>query len=609
MNERSPWQRTHTCGELTSEHCDAEVVLNGWIENHRDHGQLVFVDLRDRYGVTQVVAHAETDGIEAGTVDLLRRLGAEDVVSIRGKVRRREADKVNKARSTGEIELLVLQVTVLAEAETPPFEVLDDVEANEELRMRYRYLDLRRRPLQEALIKRSRFTTAVRTFLQENGFIDIETPILTNSTPEGARDYLVPSRVHPGKFYALPQSPQVLKQICMIAGVDRYYQIARCFRDEDLRADRQPEFTQVDLEMSFVEENDVLDLVERTVVYAFKQGFDIDLPQPFPRMSFEEAIARFGSDKPDLRFGMELVDLTEDARTSAFKVFAGAVETGGVVKGICAKGAAEGYSRKKIDALTKHAQDYGAKGLAWAKITPGSDGSGSVEGSIGKFYEGDAGKQLIERMGAEPGDLLLFGADQAKVVHRALGEVRLKLGTDLGLRDAKTFRCCWVLNFPMFEFNEDKQRWQYAHNPFSAPVNWDDTDFESDPEKHRSRAYDFVMNGWELGSGSVRIHRPEIQKKVFDFLGISEEEQQRNFGYMLEAYKYGGPPHGGIALGLDRMVALALGRDGIRDVIAFPKTAMAVDLMSQAPSAVTPEQMAELQILSTAKKQDDGGAR
>jgi aspartyl-tRNA synthetase len=596
-HERAPWQRTHTCGDLNLSNEGEIVVLNGWIENHRDHGQLVFVDLRDRYGVTQVTAHGENEGIVDGALERLQRLGAEDVVSIRGKVRRREGDKVNKARSTGEIEVLVQEVTILNESQTPPFEVLDDVEANEELRMRYRYLDLRRRPLQEALIKRSRFTTAVRTYLQENGFVDIETPILTNSTPEGARDYLVPSRVHPGKFYALPQSPQVLKQICMISGVDRYYQIARCFRDEDLRADRQPEFTQVDLEMSFVEEDDVLDLVERTVVHAFKEGFDIDLPTPFPRMSFEEAIERYGSDKPDLRFGMELVDLTEHAGNSAFKVFAGAVETGGIVKGICAKGAAEGYSRKKIDALTKHAQEYGAKGLAWAKIS-----DKGVEGSIAKFYEGEAGQELIRLMGAEPGDLLLFGADQGKVVHRALGEVRLKVGTDLGLRDPKTFRCAWVLNFPMFEWNEDHQRWQYAHNPFSAPVDWDNTDFETDSESHRSRAYDFVMNGWELGSGSIRIHRPEIQKKVFDFLGISEAEQQRNFGYMLEAYNYGGPPHGGIALGLDRMVALALGRDGIRDVIAFPKTSMAVDLMSQAPSRVSPEQMAELQILSTAKK-------
>ena len=331
MTERASWQRTHTCGDLRLSHEGEIVVLNGWIENHRDHGQVVFVDLRDRYGVTQVTAHGENEGIVDGALALLQRLGAEDVVSIRGKVRRREGELANKDRATGDVELLVQEVVVLNESEPPPFEVLDEVEANEELRMRYRYLDLRRRPLQEAMIKRSRFTTAVRTFLQDNGFVDIETPILTNSTPEGARDYLVPSRVHPGKFYALPQSPQVLKQICMIAGVDRYYQIARCFRDEDLRADRQPEFTQVDLEMSFVEEDDVLDLVERTVVHAFKEGFDIELPTPFPRMSFEEAIARFGSDKPDLRFGMELVDLTEHAAGSAFQVFSGAVGAGGIV--------------------------------------------------------------------------------------------------------------------------------------------------------------------------------------------------------------------------------------------------------------------------------------
>ena len=600
MTQRSPWQRTQTCGDLTIQDVGTEAVLNGWIENHRDHGQLVFVDLRDRYGVTQIVAHIETDGMAEGTVELLRRLGAEDVVSVRGKIRARDADKINKARSTGEIELLVTEVTVLSESDTPPFEVLDDVEANEELRMKYRYLDLRRRPLQEGLIKRSKFVTAMRTYLAERDFVDVETPILTGSTPEGARDYLVPSRVHPGKFFALPQSPQIFKQLCMVAGLDRYYQIARCFRDEDLRADRQPEFTQVDLEMSFVEENDVLELVEGAVVHAFKQGFDIDLPTPFPRLGFEEAINRFGSDKPDTRFEMELIDCTGHAKTSAFKVFQGAVETGGMVKGITAVGGADKYSRKGLDALTRHVQDYGAKGLAWAKIT-----DKGVEGSIAKFYADEAGQQLIELMGAKPGDLLLFVADQAKVVHRALGEVRLKVGSDLGLRDPKKFRCCWVLNFPMFDWNEDKQRWQYAHNPFSAPVDWDNSDYATDTESHRSRAYDFVMNGWELGSGSIRIHRHELQKKVFDFLGISEAEQRRNFGYLLDAYKFGGPPHGGIALGVDRMVALALGREGIRDVIAFPKTAMAFDPMAQAPSVVTPEQMAELQILSTAKQREE----
>jgi len=599
MTQRSPWQRSHTCGDLTIQDVGTEVVLNGWIENHRDHGQLVFVDLRDRYGVTQIVAHVETNDMAEGTVDLLRRLGAEDVVSVRGKVRARDNDKINKARSTGEIEVLVVEVTVLSEAETPPFEVLDEAEANEELRMKYRYLDLRRRPLQEGLVKRSKFVTAMRTFLADRDFIDVETPILTGSTPEGARDYLVPSRVHPGKFFALPQSPQIFKQLCMVAGLDRYYQIARCFRDEDLRADRQPEFTQVDLEMSFVEEDDVLELVEGAVVHAFKQGFDIDLPTPFARLGFEEAMNRFGSDKPDMRFDMELIDCTEHAKTSAFKVFQGAVETGGMVKGITAVGGAEKYSRKGIDALTKYVQEYGAKGLAWAKIS-----EKGVEGSISKFYADEAGQELIKLMGAKPGDLLLFVADQERVVHRALGEVRLKVATDLGLRDPKKFRCCWVLNFPMFDWNEDKQRWQYAHNPFSAPIDWDNTDFATDTANHRSRAYDFVMNGWELGSGSIRIHRPDLQKKVFDFLGISEEEQQRNFGYMMDAYKYGGPPHGGIALGVDRMVALALGREGIRDVIAFPKTAMAFDPMAQAPSVVTPEQMAELQILSTAKQEE-----
>jgi aspartyl-tRNA synthetase len=594
---RSPWQRTHSCGELTITHRDQEVVLNGWIENHRHHGQLVFLDMRDRYGVTQVVVDQESKGMAAGTFDTVRRLGAEDVISVRGRVRARDADKVNKNRSTGEIELVATTVIVLSEAETPPFEILDKAEANEELRMQYRYLDLRRRPLQEALIKRSRFTTAVRTWLQAQRFLDIETPILTKSTPEGARDYLVPSRVHPGKFFALPQSPQIFKQLCMVAGLDRYYQIARCFRDEDLRADRQPEFTQIDLEMSFVEEHDVLDVVEAMFVHGMKEGFGIDIPQPFPRFDFVDAMDKYGCDKPDLRFGMTLVDCSELAAKSDFKVFQGAIATGGIVKGICATGAAEKFSRKGIDELTAFVTQLGAKGLAWAKVTVTG-----VEGSIAKFYEGDKGKELCARMDAKPGDLLLFVADQKKVVHKALGDLRLKVGGILGLRDPKVFRCCWVLNFPMFEWNEDKARWQFAHNPFSAPVNWDVEDFAVDTENIRSRAYDFVMNGWELGSGSIRIHRPALQAKVFEFLGISKETQRANFGFLLDAYKYGGPPHGGIALGVDRIVALALGREGIRDVIAYPKTATAFDLMASAPGDVSAEQMAELQILSTAKK-------
>ncbi len=597
MKQRSSWQRTHTCGDLTKLHVGEEVVLNGWIENHRHHGQLIFVDLRDRYGITQIVVDQETGEAPPGLFETVRRLGQEDVLSVRGRVRAR-GQNVNKNRSTGEIEVLALGVTVLSEAEPPPFEVLDEAEANEELRMQYRYLDLRRRPLQEALVKRARFVTAIRNYLQEHRFIDIETPILTKSTPEGARDYLVPSRVHPGKFYALPQSPQIWKQLCMVAGLDRYYQIARCFRDEDLRADRQPEFTQIDLEMSFVEEHDVLDLVEGMVVHGLREGFGIELPQPFPRFDYETAMALYGNDKPDLRFGMTLVDCTELARKSAFGVFSGAVAQGGIVKGLCATGAAEKFSRKGIDELTTFVQGFGAKGLAWAKVT-----AAGVEGSIAKFYAGEAGRELLAHFDAKPGDLLLFVADQPKVVHKALGEVRLKVGGLLGLRDPKQFRCCWVLNFPMFEWNDEKQRWQFAHNPFSAPVDWDVQDFSVDTEKHRSRAYDFVMNGWELGSGSIRIHRTELQAKVFDFLGISKEHQRANFGFLLDAYKYGGPPHGGIALGVDRLVTLALGREGIRDVIAFPKTATAYDLLSEAPSEVTDEQLRELSIASLAKRQ------
>ncbi|GDY01214.1 aspartate--tRNA(Asp/Asn) ligase [Planctomycetota bacterium] len=571
-------------------------MLNGWIENHRHHGQLIFLDLRDRYGVTQVVVDQETGGALLGMFETVKRLGAEDVISVRGRVRRRDADKINKNRSTGEIELVALSLTVLSEAETPPFEVHDKIEANEELRMQYRYLDLRRRPLQEALQKRAKFVTAIRNYLQQNRFIDIETPILTKSTPEGARDYLVPSRVHPGKFFALPQSPQIFKQLCMVAGLDRYYQIARCFRDEDLRADRQPEFTQIDMEMSFVEEHDVLDMVESMVVHGMREGFGIELPQPFPRFDYSEAMDKYGCDKPDLRFAMTLIDCTALAQKSDFKVFAGAVAQGGIVKGICATGAAEKFSRKGIDELTTFVTGLGAKGLAWAKIT-----ANGVEGSIAKFYEGDKGKELCAHMGALPGDLLLFVADQKRVVNKALGDLRLKVGGILSLRDPKVFRCCWVLNFPMFEYNEEKGRWQFAHNPFSAPVDWDVKDFSVDTENIRSRAYDFVMNGWELGSGSIRIHRPDLQAKVFEFLGVSKEQQRINFGFLLDAYKYGGPPHGGIALGVDRIVTLALGREGIRDVIAFPKTATAFDLMAEAPGMVSAEQMAELQISSTAK--------
>jgi len=592
ITQMAGWQRTHTCGELNVETVDREVTLNGWIENQRHHGGVLFLDLRDRYGVTQVVVDQNRGDATGGLLERVAKLGGEDVISVTGKVLRRDAANVNPGRSTGEIEVLARDVTVLSEADTPPFEILDDVEANEELRMRYRYLDLRRRPMQQAMMARSSFVIAARNYLAQHGFVDVETPIMTKSTPEGARDYLVPSRVSPCQFYALPQSPQIFKQLLMVAGLDRYYQIARCFRDEDLRADRQPEFTQIDLEMSFVEENDVLELVEGMMIEGFRSGLGIEVPAPFPRLDHDDAMRRFGSDKPDLRFGMELIDVGEIAASCDFKVFSGAIESGGAVKGLCVSGAAGSFSRKDIDALAAFAGEYGARGLAWAKIT--EDG---VTGSISKFFGGDAGAALIAAMAAVPGDLLLFVADRTAVVHRALGELRIKLGTKLGLRDPKTFQFAWVTGFPLFARNEDTGRWDSTHHPFTAPVDWD-TDLSVDTAAIKSRAYDLVLNGWELGSGSIRIHRPEVQRRVFEFLGIGEEEQQQKFGFLLEAFRYGAPPHGGIALGLDRIIALALGKDSIRDVIAFPKTTSATDLMCEAPSAVAPEQLADLHIVA-----------
>ena len=586
----SSWQRTHTCGELTKDDVGASIVLNGWIENHRDHGGVLFIDIRDRYGVTQAVVR---EGSQADLLERAGRLGAEDVVSIVGDVSLRDADKVNSKRLTGEIEIVVRDLSILNEAETPPFEVLDDAEANEELRMRFRYLDLRRRPIAHALECRSKFVCSVRNCLAEQNFMDLETPILTKSTPEGARDYLVPSRVSPGRFYALPQSPQIFKQLLMVSGMDRYYQIARCFRDEDLRADRQPEFTQIDIEMSFVEEGDVLSLTEDLMIRGMSEGFGIELPRPFLRIDYEEALQRFGSDKPDTRFGMELTDVTEVAAQSSFKVFAGAVADGGIVKGLRVEGRADEFSRKDIDALATFVAEYGARGLAWAKVT-----AEGLTGPIARFYEGDDARVLLAPFGAVPGDLLLFVADTASTVHRALGELRVQLGNRLGLRDPTKHECCWVTGFPMFVRNEERGRWDSSHHPFTAPVDWDIEDFSQDTANIRSRAYDLCMNGWELGSGSVRIHRRDVQRRVFDFLGISEEEQEMKFGFLLEAFRYGAPPHGGIALGLDRIVTLALGLDSIRDVIAFPKTTSATDLMCDAPGVVAPEQLADLHIIA-----------
>ena len=587
------WQRTHTCGELTTDDVGKPVVLNGWIENHRHHGGILFVDVRDRYGVTQVVVDQERGDAVPGALESAAKLGAEDVVSVRGEVVKRDPDKINPKRITGAIEVLASQVDLLSEAETPPFEILDEAEANEELRMRFRYLDLRRRPMQRALERRAAMVRAVRNYLADREFVEVETPVLTKSTPEGARDYLVPSRVSPGQFYALPQSPQIFKQLMMVSGMDRYYQIARCFRDEDLRADRQPEFTQFDLEMSFVEEDDVLELVEGMMVAAFGE-VGIEVPQPFPRLTHEEAARRYGSDKPDLRFGMELIDVSELVAQSDFKVFAGAVADGGSVAGLCVEGQASNFSRKDIDALQAYAGEYGARGLAWAKV--GDDGA--LTGPISKFFGDEKGTALCEAMGAGPGSLMLFVADRTSVVRRALGELRVKLGGQLGLRKQGDFRFAWVTEFPMFDYNEDRGRWDSTHHPFTAPVDWDIDDFSKDTAAIRSRAYDLVLNGWELGSGSIRIHRRDVQEKIFDFLGITKEEQESRFGFMLEAFRYGAPPHGGIALGVDRVIALSLGLDSIRDVIAFPKTTSATDVMCNAPSPVAPEQLADLHIVA-----------
>ena len=591
------WQRTHTCGELSPEQVDQEVVLNGWVENYRDHGQVLFLDLRDRYGVTQVVVDQEREGTEPGLFECARRLRAEVVVSLRGKVALRSPENINPKRITGAIEVVALRCEILSESETPPFEVLDKVEAGEELRMRYRYIDLRRRPMCQTLEQRARFVTAVRNDLQVQGFVDVETPIMTRSTPEGARDYLVPSRVNPGHFYALPQSPQIFKQLLMVGGMDRYYQVARCFRDEDLRADRQPEFTQIDLEMSFVEEDDVLGCVESFMVKGLHEGFGIDVQAPFKRMSYDEAMRRYGSDKPDLRFGMELTDISELAAGSEFQVFSKAIAEAGLVCGLRVEGEAGNFSRKKIDQLTEYVREYGAKGLAWAKIT-----AEGVTGSIGKFYGGEAGKELMAAMQAEPGDLLLFVADRPRVTRRALGELRCELGRRLGLAKAKAFELCWVSGFPLFEFSEEHGSWQSTHHPFTAPADWELKDFGQDTAQIGSRAYDLVMNGWELGSGSIRIHKREVQERVFEFLGIDAAEQKERFGFLLDAFRYGVPPHGGIALGLDRIVALATGAESIREVIAFPKTARATDMMCDAPSMVSAEQLADLHIVAHTPK-------
>jgi aspartyl-tRNA synthetase len=576
------WRRSHTCGELRREHVGARVTLNGWVHARRNHGGIYFLDLRDRYGLTQVVIASEL--AESLT------LAPEYVLCVQGQVAAREAAQVNRERPTGEIEVLADAIEVLSTSPLPPFEIAGGAEAAVELRLRYRYLDLRRGVLQRNLMHRSRFIHAMRRAFERQGFVDVETPILTKATPEGARDYLVPSRVHPGEFYALPQSPQIFKQILMVAGMDRYYQVARCFRDEDLRADRQPEFTQLDMEMSFVEEEDVFAVWERVLAETFRDAMGLELETPFPRLRWEQAMERFGVDKPDLRFGLELVDVGVWAATCDFGVFRSALEAGGVVKGLVVP-AAHALSRKDITALEELAKKHGAKGLAWWKA-----GRAGGAGPLARFAgdEASAGR-LMELLRAAEGDLCLFAAGERTLARRVLGELRVHLGRSLGLSKGG-WRFLWVTHFPMFEFDEGTQRWYAAHHPFTAPEDWTLGGDDPDLGNLTSRAYDLVLNGWELGSGSVRIHRSDVQQRIFQILGLTPEEQRAKFGFLLEALASGAPPHAGFALGLDRTTALSLGLDNIRDVIAFPKTASATDLMCGAPSPVAPEQLAEVHV-------------
>ncbi|AXH99274.1 aspartate--tRNA ligase [Sporosarcina sp. PTS2304] len=579
-------QRTHYCGNLTEQQIGQEVTLQGWVQKRRDLGGLIFIDVRDRAGIVQTVFNPN---ISKEALEIAETLRNEYVIEVKGLVIEREERTKNPNISTGAIEVQVVELTIINESKNPPFTIEDDTDVNEETRLKYRYLDLRRPELAKVFKMRSDITKTVRNFLDDEGFLEVETPILTKSTPEGARDYLVPSRVHEGEFYALPQSPQLFKQLLMVSGFDRYYQIARCFRDEDLRADRQPEFTQIDMEMSFMSIEDILELNERLIQKVMKDVKGVDIEAPFKRLPYDEAMSRFGSDKPDTRFGMELTDVSDIVKDSSFKVFTGAVETGGQVKLINVKGAAEKYSRKDIDALGEFAKVYGAKGLAWLKVT--EDG---FNGPIAKFFDGEIGEALKAAGQGETGDLFLFGADKKSVVADSLGALRLKLGKDLELIDQSQYNFLWVTEWPLFEYDEEDGRYYAAHHPFTMPA--DVKQLTENPEKVKAQAYDLVLNGYELGGGSLRIYQREVQEAMFKALGFTEEQAREQFGFLLDAFEYGTPPHGGIAFGLDRIVMLLAGSTNLRDTIAFPKTASASDLLTEAPSIVDEAQLKELGI-------------
>ena len=588
--------RSHRCTEVSSANIGEKVTVMGWVQKRRNLGSLIFIDLRDRSGLLQIVFDEDSVGAEgfakAGT------LRSEYVVAIEGTVQKRSA-AVNENLKTGDIEVIATSLRILSESQTPPFAIEENSQTKEDIRLKYRYLDLRRPDIQRNLMLKSRVLGLMRQFMANEGFLEIETPILCKSTPEGARDYLVPSRVHPGNFYALPQSPQLFKQLLMASGYDRYFQIARCFRDEDLRADRQPEFTQADMELSFVDIEDVLDVNERLLKYVFKEAIGVDIQLPLPRMPWQEAMDRFGSDKPDTRFGMELVDVSDVVKGCGFGVFTGALENGGSVRGINVEGQGT-MPRKKIDKLVEHAKGCGAKGLAYLCINE----DGTYKSSFAKFMTEDELHALVEKMNGKPGDLLLFAADKNKIVWNVLGALRLQLGEELGLMDENQYNFLWVTEFPLLEWSDEENRFMAMHHPFTMPMEEDWDKIDTDPGAVRAKAYDIVLNGTELGGGSVRIHQDDIQEKMFEVLGFTKERAHEQFGFLLDAFSYGVPPHAGLAYGVDRMIMHMVHADSIRDVIAFPKVKDASDLMSEAPGTVDEKQLEELGIRITALQED-----
>jgi aspartyl-tRNA synthetase len=583
--------RSHHCGVLRKEHVGQSVELKGWVQRRRDLGGLIFIDLRDRSGVVQIVFHPE----DAPALALAEKVRNEYLIAIRGTVIERDPSTVNPKIETGQIEVSVNEAEVINAAKNPPFMIQDDIEVDESVRLKYRYLDLRRPIMQQTLMLRHKASKIFRDYLDENGFLEIETPMLTKSTPEGARDYLVPSRVHPGEFFALPQSPQLFKQLLMVSGFERYFQIVRCFRDEDLRADRQPEFTQVDIETSFLQMEELQKMMEVLMVRLLKETIGVEIPSRFERLTYDDAMNRFGSDKPDIRFGLELKDVSDLVKDSDFKVFTAAIADGGQVKGINAKGCGH-YSRKDVDQLNEFVNIYGAKGLAWIAFK-----DGEVKGTAAKFFEGEALDQLKQGLEAEEGDLLLFVADKKSVVADSLGALRLKLGKDLNLINESEFKFLWVTDFPLVEYDEEEKRFVALHHPFTMPREEDLHYLDTDPAAIRAKAYDMVLNGFEIGGGSMRIYKRDIQEKMFEILGFSKEEAVNQFGFLLEAFEYGTPPHGGIAFGLDRIIMLLAGRTNLRETIAFPKTASATDLLTQAPSEVDQKQLDQLHLRTAIK--------